>query len=731
MTLCSAPAWNWNPDPSRVVFMDLETQSAADLKAVGAKAYLADPTTRLMSAVFLLGDAIHVWVPPGRSPGDVGPVPWPEGFEQREVYLHGDVIPPVPVCRAIHSHTFVAHNAAGFDAPAWARLVGGPQPSWCDTLPLARAAGLPGGLDALGQVLLGRGKDEHGRRCAELLFKASIVSRDGKPVTIYNPCTKSTWQGMLAYNVADVLLLERVFHEVRGYAEPDTLAVHSAINSRGLGVDVQLLARLSELWEQLQSDATGRVAGLTGGEITEGEIRSGPKVKAWLRRLGLNVDSLNRKELERLYADPEDYFGEIPDGVDIGRVVELLKARQTATRISKGKIEAIGKMTGDGRVRDVLVYHGAHTGRWSGRGFQPHNLSRGVSDLDVEGLVSDPGSLTLDTIREATTRCERQPSVDDALSTLLRPVFVAGPGKVLLICDYAAVEARGIAWVAGQDDLLELFASGADIYCDMASRIFGRPVTKENKLARFVGKETVLGCGYNMGSQRFAAGCKLKGIDLAAAGTTAEACVDAYRDAYPRIAGLRGRRGRHGGLWQAYHDAAYHAVLDGRTGWAGECAFDRHGSSLRVVLPSGRHMVYRGAAIADRVPGYAKLLGVDVPPRPTLVYTHHHGYEGQLYGGLLAENIVQAVCRDLLAAALVRCEAEGLPVVLHVHDEIVCEVPEGEAAGALYHLAEMMSHPPEWAAGFPIEVKGFACKRFVKEAFKGSLEVEARGGKVL
>lgn len=817
--------FNWNPD--KAVFVDLETQSVANLKD-GVKAYLAHPSTRLMSAVFALEGVVEIWVPEGRAPRGVrGSELWPDGFDKRAcMYLEGPL--PAAVVKAIqYGYTFVAHNAAGFDALAWEKFFPGEQPAWFDTIPCARAAGLPAGLDALGKVLLGRGKDE-GKEALKLLY--TVKERGGE--FIYPIGTAALWESVLRYNVADVLLLEKIYDQVQDYGEADVLEADAAINERGIAFDSRLLLQLKELWQQSGNAAAKKLETITGGELNESNIRSGPQVKKWLQKQGLSLESLNRTQLEHFYIDPEAYLGEAREdespstnwvitevlklggidpasasfghGWDIpylkecglrrvfrksGRIIEevaeeldreqlvtwdkeaenagdflqrilldppsctdpraeeasyyrqlqttaeraelcieVLKLRQAATRISKGKIDRIiGMADGDSRVRHLLVYHGAHTGRWTGRGFQPHNLARGVNGLEVEDVISyaENGELTMPVIETAAELAGA--SVDDCLNTLLRPVFV-GVGGPLLIVDYGAIEARGVAWCAGDESLLAAFSDpGADLYCEMASSIYGRIITKADKVERQIGKVTVLGAGYSMGAPKFALYCKNSRIDLAAAGTSAEACIEAYRDKYPAIAGRKVGKYRRGGLWKDVQAAAFGAVQNPAAypQKAGNCGFSHLSGNLCITLPSGRVMTYRGARVVDRVPPYCKLLGLPEIAKPTLIYSNPRGYEGTLYGGLITENIVQAICRDLLATALVRLEREGFKTVLHIHDEIICE------GGDLEAMAQIMSEAPSWAPGFPVLVEGFTCPRYSKTPFKDSTHIKALNGKVL
>ena len=698
--------FDWNPNPKKVLFIDLETQSPTSLSKCGVKAYLSDKWTRIMCLCVAepAGDVL-VWVPPGRYPSLLWDVKaadiWPEGFgPPRPLYIDRGDSPPEALSIAIaRGITFVAHNAEGFDAPAYEKLIGGESPTWYDTVPAARAGGLPGGLDKLGHYFTGRGKDP-GKDAPKLLYKAKVKRSGTESMPSYNLGTVDLWKAVLRYNIADVLLLERVFNETLEYGEPDVLAAHSACNQRGLGIDRRYCETLAGIWDELEAQSFKRLEALTDGIIHANNIRSGPQMLKWLATQGMPITTLRRDALERLYESPEEY--DAPP-----HVVEVLKLRQVATRAGKGKVAAIlSWVDSDDRARGLLKYYGAHTGRWAGVGIQPQNFSRGIAGLDVEGLLDkhEAGKLSIEQVvveAASASTPEHEVSTDDVLSSLLRPVFRAGPGNRLLIVDYAAVECRGIAWCAGQADLLQLFREGRDVYLDMASVVFGRVCTKADKAERQIGKVIVLGCGYGMSAKKFGSYCVSQGIDLTAAGTTAEACVTAYRSKNSRIVQL----------WRDYEAATLKAMATpGESVLAGRCVFLHDGKDLTLTLPSGRPMIYRGCSLEKRVPKW----GDDPTPKDTIVYTSPRGHEATLYGGLIAENCVSGACRDLLATALVRCELEAIPVVLHVHDEIVAEVPAADAPEKLRRLADIMAEPPPWAEGFPISVEGFDSLRYMR-----------------
>jgi DNA polymerase len=650
-----------------------------------------------MSAVFLADDRVIVWVPAGRAPEDWWDQPfWPDGWPQRRysAYIQ-DIVPKIVRLWIAEGYTFVAHNAEAFDAEAWERLVGGPQPSWYDTVHCCRAGGLPAALDKVGKVITGKGKDG-GAEALKLLY----TKKPGKP---YPVGTLQLWKQVLAYNIADVLLLEQVYHATRDYGEADVLAVNATVNDRGCPVDINFARLLKGFWSEHQMTARKNVATLTEGDIAEGDVRSVPKVKSWLAKHGLPLASLNRAGLEELMRDPDGFFGDTDDP-NVARVTAVIRNRQSATMATAGKLDRLfSTVDEDSRVRGILTYHGAHTGRWSGRDLQPHNMPRGIK-LDVGGLLAKyhAGALTLADVGGA-----------DALATLFRPIICAGPDKDLAICDYAGVEARGIAWVAGDQNALAAFADASrDIYCEMSSAMFGRVITKADASERQVGKIVCLGAGYGMGANKFGAFCRLVGADLAAVGVTAEQCVRAYRDTYPAIPCV----------WRGYQRAVERVITSGGEQHAGKCAFYREQDTLVIVLPSGRELRYRGAKIVMTPPGW----NPTAPPIPAIRYASGWGFDKTLYGGLLAENIVQALCRDLLADAMVKAARAGLSVVLHVHDEIVCE--EAEANVALATLAKIMSTPPPWARGFPLRCEGFVGKHYTKGAMMGAFTIDYMNG---
>jgi DNA polymerase len=287
----------------------------------------------------------------------------------------------------------------------------------------------------------------------------------------------------------------------------------------------------------------------------------------------------------------------------------------------------------------------------------------------------------------------------DVISRMLRGAIYAPEGKELAFADLAQIEARGVAWIAGQDDLVELFATGSDVYCAMATDIFGRPITKKDEQERWLGKSIVLGCGYQMSWRRFIAQCAANGVAIES--DLAERAVWTYRTRFDRIPTL----------WRTMEYCAIEAVrkpgavifLDSTERIAFQCA----GGWLRMRLPSGRSIKYRNPSIErDIETGRDKLTYWGVNS-----FTKKWGQQ-TTYGGRLTENAVQGFCRDIVAEAMLRLEDHGYDPLLLVHDEIISECDAG--AGDIAQYIDLITRRPSWATDFPIAAEGKIRRRYAK-----------------
>ena len=473
-------------------------------------------------------------------------------------------------------------------------------------------------------------------------------------------------------------------------AEREIWLLDQRINDRGIAVDLPAVNNAKAIVEQQVKKLNTELHDVTDGAVTAATQVS--KLITWLRYRGIAIssagDKLRKEQVERLLARDD-----LP--ADCRRALEI---RWDASKTSTAKIASyIARTSRDGRLRETLLYQGAgRTGRWAGRGAQLQNLPCGG--------VEDP-EFALEAIKQGFSAELFGVFVGpplEAISGCLRQMLVAAPGCDLISADYNAIEARGTAWLAGSKRMLEIFRRGDDPYRDMAARIYRQPSDSFSKTSRErqLGKIAVLGLGYQMGADRFQQTCAQRGVEITA--KEAETIKRIYREANPEIVRL----------WRTLESAAIRAVQDAGHSvnvGSGRIVFRKQDRRLYLRLPSRRCLIYANPKI--------ELVDSPFGMRPGLTFdgvsSSTHKWERQtLYGGKLTENAVQAICRDLLASALLRLEAAGYPIVLHVHDEIVAEIPEGR--GDLEEFERLMAETPEWAEDFPVKAEGRRAKRFGK-----------------
>jgi DNA polymerase len=375
----------------------------------------------------------------------------------------------------------------------------------------------------------------------------------------------------------------------------------------------------------------------------------------------------------------------------------MVQARQALASIVPGKLTAgMLRVCEDSRLRDSHHYVGAHTWRWSSKGMQHHNFSRATFEAEAKAL----GGCTLEdvfdwTVERALAGCDLTKKEIDVLS---RGVFIAGPDEELGVLDYSGIEARALVWAAGDFAAVDVFraldaGAGPDPYKVMAADIFRVDVKNVSKDQRGLGKKAELMLGYGAGGDKFAASCAEDGVDLEAFGLSGNDVRDAWRKKHAPVVKL----------WKAC-ERAFASACEGRAMAAGPWRYEPHGKDVWCVLPGGRPIVYPWAKAKRDNRGW----GWDMS------YTGHLGFPEHVYGGLLVENAIQALCRDLLADSLVRCERAGLRPVLHVHDELVCGLPKRNAREAFAEQKHIMSDAPAWADGLPVRLDGFLTERYRK-----------------
>lgn len=697
--------------------LDFETRSPLDIKKVGGHVYAENHLTQVLCLGFKVGTwPTAVWVP--------------EEFRHlRPSDIHDDELADFARTARV-----VAHNAGGFERHVWtehmAKRRGFPEipiSRWDDTAARAAMCALPRSLDGAATALgLLERKDEEGYKLMLKMSKprpltkakrealASSLGRGWDEARVKDAAaailrelktdpraavelakryprfrdfysyhlTESDFCRLCEYCMQDVNVevpLDRALPQLPP-EERRVWELDQAINDRGVEVDL-VSARLAEsLLEKHQENLTAELARSTGGKVqTASQVA---KMSEWLRDRGFRVGDLTSRTVSDMLAEPQ--------APDVRRVLEI---RQSLSKTSTAKLPTLRAVTClDGRMRGSVLYHGAATGRWTGRGFQPQNLPRGnpsiTPDLVIEDMLPEQDPELVSVIWGDPL---------DVVSSCLRGFLVAGEGKVLAAADYSAIEGRGLAYLAGEEHVLNGYRQGLDPYKVAAASIYGVAYENITKLQRQVGKTSELACGYQGGEKALVAfGADRLGLGLE------ERQKIVYQWRASRQATVR--------LWAMLEKAAFDCVQDGKGRKYRGIKFRMHGNFLQMILPSGRALWYFAPRISMvRTPWGEKKEAVTA----MTVNSMTKRWERRPYhGGLWVENLTQAFCRDILVHGLFRVTEAGYPVVLHVHDEIVAEILPGQ--GSVEEMSELMSEVPPWAEGMPIKADGWEGKRYRK-----------------
>ena len=643
------------------LIIDFETCSPLDLKKVGIYRYTEEPRTFIRCYAVKWGPRRGYFLDPAKAPAWLF-----DALEDDDVPVHA------------HNATVERLIIERICAPRY----GWPVPRrrrWRCSAAQARRLALPGALDKLGAALgmpEALSKDKEGKRLIQRLSKPIKRTPDGF-VYDNDPDKLERFgqyclQDVISEDAAEKAMLPMPDGEVRYWQ------LTEKINDRGVAVDTRLIRRLIHRANEATNELNERIRELTGGAVTA--LTNVAQIKQWLwDEFGVELTTLRKEDMNGLVGEANERG--LPK-----RAVDVLKIRQAGAKSSVSKLLAIlDRVSADGRVHGAFVYHGASTGRYTSMGVQLQNLVRDVLK-DFDAAIRDIDNFTLDQISKA-----------------LRGCFIPKKGHIFVDADYSAIEARGVGWLAGCKKLLHIYRTHGDPYCEMGTVIYGFHVTKANKWERFVGKQTILGCGYGMGVEKFEAQCIKFGKPVGYA--TAEKAVKAYRSEFPEIPQL----------WRDMEDAAIDAVLNPGETYRipnGLIAFRVVSGYLQMALPSGRRLFYKDPFIRyeDKSRTGRK--------RPVLWFWGINPRTKQwapekTWGGTLTENAVQAISRDLLFHAMERLENEDeIPIVLSVHDQIVGEVLEVDGPWAVKRVQRAMTELPAWARGFPVEAEPKIAQRF-------------------
>ena len=652
-----------------ILSIDLETYSALDIKTVGGYRYAENAEILLFAYAWddtpvqivdlTAGETIPADVLSALTDNDIMKCAFNAQFE-----------------RTVLSHYLQKEGEPfAFLDPA----------GWSCTMVHALTLGLPGSLAEVSKTLkLGEEKEKMsvGTQLITYFCKPCkpTKSNGGRTRNLPNDAPEK-WATFKAYCVRDVEAEREVRRRLSGYpvseSERALWALDQRINDRGVHIDEVLAQHAIEFDRAFRAEVTAKAAALSGLE----NPNSGEQLKHWIyEQEGTRPLSLTKETIPELIETAKSET-----------VKTMLQLKMLLSKTSVKKYEAmVQAQCSDGRAHGLLQFYGANrTGRWAGRLVQVQNLPRNtMAELDdARALLRCGDTDALEMLFD---------NPPDVLSQLIRTAFIPAVGMRFTVADFSAIEARVIAWLAGEKWRMDVFADGGDIYCASASKMFHVPVEKHgvNGHLRQKGKVAELALGYGGGVSAL----KRMGADkLGLTDAELEEIKQSWRKASPRIVRL----------WSDFESAALEAVRERSTvslqhGIKLEC----RSGILFIRLPSGRSLAY---------------------VKPRIEYEESFDREGltyygrdvggwgkqRTYGGRLVENAIQAIARDCLAVAMTRLEAAGYPIVMHIHDEVVVETPR--SVDCLADVCEIMSKPVDWAPGLVLTADGYTTNYYKKD----------------
>lgn len=646
-----------------ILTIDFETRSECDLKTAGVWKYAEHPSTRILCLGIKVDDhPAGLW--------------WPGWTGQDGISLF-ELIHLITEAKYIY-----AHNAE-FETAMW-QLMPIPLPleKLRCTAAMAAYHALPRSLDNCAKALgLSAGKDAEGYKLMMKMCKPQTDRKSKEKFWIEDP---DSFQRLGEYCKQDCEVEYQVEKRLRQLPEieQEVWRVDQIINRRGVAIDTRLVKEAMRVGEEQQELFKAEMKTLVGCSPNQ--------VATILTRLnaeGVPLNELTKDSVTKALA------GELPP-----KVRRILEIRQSSARTSAKKYAAMEKrVSADGRARSLFMYHAATTGRWGGKSIQPQNMpSRGVivdPDAAIEVISRGASAEEIEFLWGDTMQ---------VLSSCTRGAIIAPPGKDLICSDYSAIEGRVLAWVCGEEFILDAYRNGDDLYKIAAAGAFHKPYDTITKAERSIGKVIVLANGFGGGSHAFLAMAKGYGIDEIPEDEAKE-IVKAWRENRPKTVAF----------WRDLQAAAINAIenpgslyICQKTIWGVKDGY------LCCKLPGGRTLRYPNPSVGEKPAPWDKKKMI-----PVINFwgndINNHWTKLETYGGRLCENVVQAIARDILAEAIVRIEKHGKYVpVLHCHDECLSEVAEG--AGNLEEYNELLTRLPGWAVGLPLEAEGWIGKRYKK-----------------
>lgn len=654
------------------LFIDVETYSSVDIKESGAYKYIESPDFEILIIGYALDD------------GPVKIIDLAQGEEMPEEFEEALLDPDC---------VKVAHNAV-FERLSFKRIgYNVPTEQWYCTSVKAAYCGLPLSLDGVSKALnLTDKKLDTGKALIKYFSCPCKATRvNGMRTRNYPEHAPEKWEMYKEYNKYDVLAEREIFKRLEAYIIPDIerkmYVLDQNINDRGILVDMELAESAIAVDNTYTSILTQHAQRLTGLENPNSPVQ----IRQWIEKAtGCVIMSLSKETMPDLMKEFADY----PD------VIELLNIRKKLSKTSIKKYYAmLNCAMKDHRVRGTFQFYGANrTGRWAGRLLQLQNLSKNhISHIEVPREMIRA--------RDWESVEMMYDDVADILSQLVRTALIASPGKVFSVADFSAIEARVISWLANEKWRMDVFRGDGKIYEATGAKMFNVPISAITKgsVLRDKSKISELALGYegSLGALK-----RMGGERMGLSDTEMISLVRKWRSANSAIVDM----------WKEIDEASKEAVRYQRpvSCTCRNIIFDCNGEFMTIQLPSGRKLFYYGPKFKD------KKIGHSTTPTRVLCYqgvvqeTKQWG-EINTYGGKLTENIVQAISRDLLGNSMLNLEANDYHPVCHIHDEVLCEVPEENAQAYYEEMASIMGTPPEWASDLPLRADGYTTPFYLKD----------------
>lgn len=662
--------------------IDLETYSSVPIQKAGAQKYIMSPDFEILLFAYSLNG--------------VDPVVCD--------FAQGETLPKWVADALLDPNCLKHAYNAPFEWGCLSKYVGRqlPPEQWRCTMFHGLYAGYTAGLDATGRAL-GLPEDKRKLNTGKALIRYFCVpcapsKANGMRTRNYPHHNPERWQLFKEYNRQDVITEMEIERRLSAIPVPDFVQkeweTDLVINSRGVAIDMGMVEGALDLGATVRESLMQEAAQISGLS----NPNSVKQLASWLEEeTGEELENLRKETVAKMLACDD----KSPE------VQRMLEIRQELGKTSTKKYNAIKiAECDDGRVRGLLQFYGANrTGRWAGRLVQVQNLPR---------TYTEPLELARDLVKGRKLDALKliYGSVPDTLSQLIRTAFIAAPGNVLIDADFSAIEARVISWLAGEEWRLEVFRTHGKIYEASASQMFGVPIELIKKgnpeyALRQKGKVAELALGYQGGKGAL---INMGALDMGIPEEDLPDIVSRWRAANKRIRDL----------WYKMDAAAVQVITQGGSVGVSCCIlaheWDANGGIdyLTITLPSGRKLFYNSPQI-----------GVNQWGNPSISYMglNQSGKKNskkwqriETYGGKLVENVVQAIARDCLAQAIEHLEAEDLPVIFHIHDEVVIDIkPFADTKEMLAKTVEIMSRPVPWAPGLPLGADGWVGKFFKKD----------------